>query len=360
LASRSWSCGDSDRDGSCASIAAASIAAASIAAASMAAASIAAASMAAASIAAASIAAASIAAASIAAASIAAASIAAFRSRAVADPCYAARVNARDYAEHIVTSATLADKLAPPPALDEAAFEDRQPPRRIAAPGRPANLPIVPGRHARVPPLAGMRDPQQRARILHALANHELQAIELFAWAVLAFPDTPVAFRRGLLAILADEQRHLALYRDRLVAHGVDVGDLPVTGHFWNKIDHLTGPCEFVCAMNLTFENANLDFANDYATAARACGDEATATVLAQVHADEIRHVHFGWVWLRRFTADRDPWQAYLDHVRPPLGPARARGARFDEDARRRAGFDEAFIAALAAVSPTRPSGQPR
>jgi len=29
----------------------------------------------------------------------------------------------------------------------------------------------------------------QRALILHALANHELQAIELFAWALLAFTD---------------------------------------------------------------------------------------------------------------------------------------------------------------------------
>src|SRR2546430_2292140 len=77
---------------------------------------------------------------------------------------------------------------------------------RIAAPGRPTELAIVAGRQARVPPVAGMRDPAQRARILHALANHELQAIELFAWAVLAYPDTPVAFRRGLVAILADEQ----------------------------------------------------------------------------------------------------------------------------------------------------------
>jgi len=269
-------------------------------------------------------------------------------------------MRAREYAEHIVTSDSLAGKLVPPPELDDEALEDPGPALRIAAPGRPKDLPIVPGRRARVPPLAGMRDPQQRARILHALANHELQAIELFAWAVLAFPDTPAAFRRGLLAILADEQRHLALYAERLAAHGVALGDLPVTGHFWNKLDHLAGPCEFVCTMNLTFENANLDFANDYGQAARDAGDDATARALAQVHADEIRHVHFGWVWLRRLTGDRDPWQAYLDHVRPPLGPARARGARFDRDARRRAGFDEAFIAALEAVSPTRPSGQPR
>jgi uncharacterized ferritin-like protein (DUF455 family) len=271
-----------------------------------------------------------------------------------------ATVNLRAYAEHIVASTQLADKLVPPGALDDDAFADAGPPLRIAAPGRPANLAIVPGRHARVPPLAGMRDPTQRVRILHALANHELQAIELFAWAVLAFPDTPIAFRRGLIAILADEQRHLALYQGRLAAHGAAFGDHPVTGHFWNKLDHLTGPCQLVCAMNLTFENANLDFAGDYAAAARAAGDYTTAAVLDQVHADEIGHVHFGWVWLRRLAGDRDPWQAYLDHVRPPLGPARARGARFDREARRRAGFDEAFIDALEAVSPTRPSGQPR
>jgi uncharacterized ferritin-like protein (DUF455 family) len=269
-------------------------------------------------------------------------------------------VKARDYAEHIVTSDSLAGKLVPPPQLGDAAFDDDRPALRIAAPGRPADLPIVPGRRARVPPLAGMRDRDQRARILHALANHELQAIELFAWGVLAFPDAPPAFRRGLLAILADEQRHFELYRGRLAALGTRFGDHPVTGHFWNKLDHLTGPCEFVCAMNLTFENANLDFAGDYAAAARAAGDEATARALEQVHADEVRHVHFGWVWLRRLTGDGDAWQAYLAHVRPPLGPARARGARFDRDARRRAGFDDAFIAALEAVAPTRPSGQPR
>jgi len=269
-------------------------------------------------------------------------------------------MNARDFAHQIVTADTLAGKLAPPPELGDAAFAPAGSALRLAAPGRPANLAIVPGRQTRVPPLAGMRDPLQRARILHALANHELQAIELFAWAVLAFPTTPIAFRRGLVAILADEQRHLALYLDRLAAHGVGFGDQPVTGHFWNKLDHLTGPCEFVCAMNLTFENANLDFAGDYAAAARAAGDTATAGVLDQVHTDEIGHVHFGWVWLRRLTGDADPWQAYLAHIRPPLGPARARGARFDREARRRAGFDEAFIAALEAMSPTRPSGQPR
>src|SRR4051794_34416247 len=109
---------------------------------------------------------------------------------------------------------TLDDKLAPPP--DDLELEDGEPALRIAGPGRPASLPIRRGRDARVPPIAGMRDPAQRARILHALANHELQAIELFAWALLAFPDAPLPFRRGLVAILAEEQRHCELYLARL------------------------------------------------------------------------------------------------------------------------------------------------
>ena len=268
-------------------------------------------------------------------------------------------MKARDYALAIVTSDTLAGKLAPPP--DGLELADAEPPLRLAAPGRPPALAIVPGRAAKVPPLAGMRDPAQRARILHALANHELQAIELFAWALLAFPDAPLAFRRGLVAILADEQRHFALYAERMAAFGTTFGDHPVTGHFWNKLDHLATPLDFVCAMGLTFENANLDFAGDYAAAARACGDAATAAVLDRVHEDEIAHVHFGWVWLRRLAGDDiAPWQAYLDHVRFPLGPRRARGARFDREARVRAGFDEEFIAALEATLPTRPSGGPR
>lgn len=265
----------------------------------------------------------------------------------------------RAWAKRVVLGAQLADKLEPPP--DASVDADGSTPMRLATPGRPPELTIVPGRNARVPPIAGMSDPAQRVRILHALANHELQAIELFAWAVLAFADAPAAFRRGLVAIAADEQRHFTLYAARLAAHGTQFGALPVTGHFWGKLDHMRTPLEFACAMGLTFEAANLDFARDYADAARACGDTATADALERVHDDEIRHVHFGWTWLRRLGGDHaDAWDAYRANIRPPLGPHRARGARLDREARRRAGFDDAFVERLAEIAPKRPSGAPR
>ena len=264
----------------------------------------------------------------------------------------------RDYARSLVAATRLDDKLVPPPADLE--LDDLEPPLVIRAPGRPAPLAITDARKVIVPPLEGMHDPAQRARILHALANHELQAIELFAWALLAFPDAPRAYRAGLVGVLADEQRHFALYRERLAAHGVGFGDHPVTGHFWGKLDHLATPLGFACAMGLTFENANLDFAGEYMAAARAAGDDATADVLARVHADEIRHVRFGWIWLGKLGGGRDPWQVYIETVTAPLGPQRARGASFDEDARRRAGLSDEFIARLAATPARRPGGAPR
>src|SRR5688572_14278367 len=133
-------------------------------------------------------------------------------------------MRARDFALRLLEATTIEGKLAPPPPLDQLDLDDTEPPLRLPEPARPANLPIQPGRKVSVPPVAGMRDPSQRARILHALTNHELQAAELFAWALLAFPDAPRPFRVGLMAILADEQRHARLYIERLAAHGVAFG----------------------------------------------------------------------------------------------------------------------------------------
>jgi uncharacterized ferritin-like protein (DUF455 family) len=112
-------------------------------------------------------------------------------------------------------------------------------------------------------------------------------------------------------------------------------------------------PLAFVSFLGLTLENANLDFALEYAAAARAAGDPETAAVLAQVHEEEIAHVRFAVHWLRALSGEEGIWQTYLQTVPWPLGPHRARGRTFDADSRRRAGLDEEFIAGLAgAVDP--------
>src|SRR6185369_6996940 len=116
---------------------------------------------------------------------------------------------------------------------------------------------------------------------------------------LLRFPDAPRELRRGLLRVLFDEQRHTRMYLTRLKELGVTFGDYPVNGYFWSKAPDLTTPLRFLCAMSLTFENANLDHTIDYEEAARRAGDAKTAAVIERVHLDEIEHVRFGWTWLQ-------------------------------------------------------------
>ena len=265
----------------------------------------------------------------------------------------------RAFALALLEADTLAGKLRPPPP--ELTDEAPGAPLFIRGPVRPPELRHDPVRRVRVPPLSGMPDPEQRARILHALANHELQAAELFAWALLAFPAMPSDFRRGCLGILAEEQKHCRLYVGRLEALGHRFGSCGVTAHFWRSVEHLRTPLAFVCTLGLTFENANLDFAQEHAAAARAAGDEATARVIDLVHTEETRHVAFAWTWFQRLKeSGEDDWDAYCRSVHRPHGPERARGATYDVDARRAAGLAEAFIRRLAATDPTRPGGARR
>ena len=264
----------------------------------------------------------------------------------------------REFAQALLSARTLEGKLRPPPALRDDA---PGPALRVEGPARPPDLVIEPGGRVRVPPPAAWRDPPQRVRILHALANHELQAAELFAWALLAFPDAPGAMRRGWLGILADEQRHCSMYVACLAANGSRFGAFPVTGHFWRKAKDIATPVQFACVMGLTFENANLDFTGDYVREARAAGDEVSVRALLAIHADEIRHVRFAWETLMLL---KDPgqsaWDAYVAAVPPPHGPSRARGTTFDRKSRVLAGLDEDFIARLEGTSPDAPGGAAR
>ena len=262
----------------------------------------------------------------------------------MADP-----VELRTCALSILEATELDEKLRPAPRLrsDDAPGE----PLKLTTPRRPDRLRIARAVDVKVPSIEGLTDPAQRPRIVHGFANHELQAVELYAWALLAFPDAPAEFRREAFAILEEEQMHCRLYCSRLRAWGVTFGDYPVTGYFWNKVEAYQTPLHFVCAMALTFENANLDHTLGSIRAARQAGDHRTAAVIEKVHADERKHVAFGWRWLQEFKeVDVSMWDAYCGAVAWPLRPALARGRCFDRASREAAGLEPEFIRRLEAT----------
>jgi uncharacterized ferritin-like protein (DUF455 family) len=179
-------------------------------------------------------------------------------------------------------------------------------------------------------------------------ANHELMALEMMAWALLAFPDAEPSFRKGLANILLDEQHHFRLYSERLSAMGVQFGDLPVNDHFWRSAGYIASPLDWVCTMHLTFEQSNLDHAPYYGRLFREVEDFASAQLMQTIFEDEIRHVRFGSRWLKHYQpVESTQFDAYASHCSTGNPPIRAMGPEFQAEARRQAGLDEDFIERL-------------
>lgn len=207
-----------------------------------------------------------------------------------------------------------------------------------------------------------------RRLCLARFAHHELMAVEYFAWAWLRWPEAPAGLRRGWIGAMADEQRHCRLYLARLAALGGDFTRDDHSDYFWRHAPAIAaspaGPAAFLAAMGLTLEQANLDFTLTYRDGFAAAGDAESAALCQQVHDDEIAHVALAARWLPRIlgapTARRPPsaderepspteeeardLDDYLAAVPFPLGPARAKGRRFEAAPRRRAGLSDAFI----------------
>ncbi|MCP3914137.1 MAG: ferritin-like domain-containing protein [bacterium] len=260
----------------------------------------------------------------------------------------------------LVTSDRLTDKLTPPQVPNlrvEASWEVAPPVRRIDAPGRPAELEIT-RRSPRTPGAGALARQEARANLVHTFLHHELQAAELFAWAVLAFPDTPRAFRRGLVRLAHEELEHLSFYECHLRTLGATFGDYPVRDWFWKRVPTCADPVAFVALLGIGLEGANLDHSVRFAALFRAAGDEAGARILERVEREEVGHVAFARRWFAHFagTFDYGRWAAALP---APLTPAILQGRPLNRAARLAAGLDSDFLERLAGEPPTHVGKRP-
>jgi len=165
-------------------------------------------------------------------------------------------------------------------------------------------------------------------------------------WAALRFPDTPEAFRDGLIAIALDEVRHMGVYRRHIEALGFELGDFGVRDWFWQRVGQVSSPVQFVALLGMGFEGANLDHADRWAQRFRAAGDVEGAAIQEQVGREEVGHVRFALKWFAEWTGgtDFDTWEASLP---PPLTPLVLKGRSLQRAQRRRAGFSDDFLDAL-------------
>lgn len=250
----------------------------------------------------------------------------------------------RQFAERVLLSEDLEQKLkrCRTPFTDD----DRGTAVRVERPGRPSNLPFAERRTApAMPSGAALGDPLKRGIAHHIMANHELQACEVMAFVLLAFPEAPPEFRLGVARIIDDEQRHTRMHAERAAALGHEFGTLRVNCYIWKQTTSYRTLLDYVASLPLTFENANLDHTLEFEKHFLAAGDERGAAVLRRIHEDEIEHVRFGLEWLRKLKPEAlSDWEAFAAHLQWPMRPEKARGDRFHRAPREEAGMDSEFL----------------
>ena len=255
------------------------------------------------------------------------------------------------WAFEYVSSDVLAHKIAPGPTPSLVLGPEACVPIRMARPGRPAAL-RVSAEKIKAPRGGALRDPKKRAALLHTFWHHELQAAELMCWAALAFPETPAAFKRGLINICHDEIRHMQLYAAAIERLGFAIGDFPVRDWFWQRVPAAASAASFCAVMGLGFEAGNLDHTQRFAQLFRSFGDEESARLQELVAEEELPHVAFAAHWFRRFEGELS-FARWRQELPAPLSPMVMRGDPLDRSARAQAGMDEQFLDALEQWQPT-------
>lgn len=177
---------------------------------------------------------------------------------------------------------------------------------------------------------------EELARALHCFANHELLAMELFAWAQIHFFEAQ-SLKGIWYQTMLEEQSHLNLYIDRIEQLGYSFGDFPLNSFFYATVTKSKTPSEFMALMNLTFEQANLDFAQYYRDIFAGFGDTASANIMQTILEDEILHIRRGIPYMNQKAKESNLsfWDYYLHSLKDTsITPARAKGIHFNKDCR--------------------------
>lgn len=155
---------------------------------------------------------------------------------------------------------------------------------------------LLPNLH---PPKKGFSTKEGRARLLHDLANIELQAMELGLRTLFEYPEAPEALKVELAELTLSEARHLRMCMDGLNDLGFEWGHWPVHIALWQAVRSSDSLVDRMLIVHRYLEGSGLDAQDTLLRRIEGVADRSTHAILKQIHREEIDHVAFGSRWYR-------------------------------------------------------------
>ena len=196
--------------------------------------------------------------------------------------------------------------------------------------------------------------PDLTREFLHRQMNEEINGLEISARNLADFPDADWDLRMAMARQCSDEARHFEMFRRCFERRGGRLGGYPILNFQYRMITRLDSLVGRLAVQNRSFEAAGIDAINHEVEASR-LGGEADLTALFDAQlADEVQHVRYANVWVKRLTQRAGP-RALLElaqavaQVNEAFRTVAGSGVTtypVAEDIRREAGFGEDEIAA--------------
>lgn len=173
-------------------------------------------------------------------------------------------------------------------------------------------VPLCPQRDIQVlhvkkhPPKKGFSYKEGQARLLHDLANIELQAMELGVRTLIEFPDAPSSFRQQLIDIVIDESKHLKLCLEAIDKMGYKWGNWPIHVGLWETTSDEDSLLDRIVIVHRYLEGSGLDAGNTLVEKLQGTHAPETEPVLKVIVNEEIEHVMFGSIWYKKICAHHE------------------------------------------------------
>jgi uncharacterized ferritin-like protein (DUF455 family) len=195
--------------------------------------------------------------------------------------------------------------------------------------------------NTQLPPKAGLQTPLGQARLLHDLANIELQAMEMGLRTLYEFPDAPKELREQLIDVILDESRHLNLCLKGMHTLGFEWGFAPARTNLWDATSHEDTLLDRILIVHCYLEASGLDSGEWILNKLNGVINREPREIVRTIADEEIGHVQFGLRWFRTLCAQekKDPSQEFQSRLTSLQSKIPKRAAKITNDRRIAAGF---------------------
>jgi uncharacterized ferritin-like protein (DUF455 family) len=149
--------------------------------------------------------------------------------------------------------------------------------------------------------------PHLAREFLHRQMNEEINGLEISARNLVDFPEADWELRMAMARQCSDEARHFEMFRRCFEHRGGQLGEYPILNFQYRMITRLNSLVGRLAVQNRSFEAAGIDAINHEVEASRLGGEADLAALFDAQLADEVQHVRYANVWVKRLTEQTGP-----------------------------------------------------